>query len=222
MNFIQSLSEVFHDSFSLLLKGAGKTFELAFLSLLVATILGLVFGMLRISTNKFLRFIAHAYLSIIRGTPLYVQLVFSYFVLLPAIFGQSIDPFTAGALALSLNAGAYLVEIFRGGIESIDKGQMEAGRAIGFTHFQTMRYIILPQAVKRMIPSFVNQFIITLKDTSLLSTIGIMELMYSGQTIYSVNFKILEVLTIVAFMYWVIVTLLTIVANWIERRMAQS
>jgi polar amino acid transport system permease protein/polar amino acid transport system substrate-binding protein len=222
MDFIHSLIEVFRDSFPLLLKGAGKTFQLAFLSLIVATILGLFFGMLRISKNKFLRFIAHVYLSIIRGTPLYVQLVFSYFVLLPIIFGQSIDPFTAGALALSLNAGAYLVEIFRGGIESIDKGQMEAGRAIGFTHFQTMRYIILPQAVKRMVPSFVNQFIITLKDTSLLSTIGIMELMYSGQTIYSVNFKTFEVLTIVALMYWLIVTLLTMAANWIERRMAQS
>jgi len=222
MNFIESLYDVFLDSLPILLHGAAKTFQLAVLSLIAATILGLVFGMLRISTNKMLRFIAHIYLSVIRGTPLYVQLVFSYFALLPAIFGQSIDPFTAGALALSLNAGAYLVEIFRGGIESIDKGQMEAGRAIGFTHFQTMRYIILPQAIKRMVPSFVNQFIITLKDTSLLSAIGVMELMYSGQTIYSVNFKTFEVLTIVAFMYWAIVTLLTSVANWIERRMAQS
>ncbi|MFD6441928.1 amino acid ABC transporter permease, partial [Peribacillus sp. NPDC060186] len=172
------------ESMPLLLRGAVMTIELALLSLLIATALGLLFGMLRVSPNKYLQSIAKAYVSIIRGTPLYVQIIFFYFGLFPILFGRATSPIQAGIFVLSLHAGAYLVEIFRTGIESIDRGQMEAGRALGFNLGQTMRHIILPQAVRRMIPAFVNQFIISIKDTSLLATIGIMELTYSAQNIY--------------------------------------
>ncbi|KMY55589.1 MULTISPECIES: amino acid ABC transporter permease [Bacillaceae] len=208
------------DSMPLLLQGVQKTIELALLSLLLATTLGLVFGIMRVSKKAYLQVPAKVYVSIIRGTPLYVQIIFFYFGLFPLIFGRATSPITAGIFVLSLHAGAYLVEIFRAGIESIDRGQFEAGRALGFTHGQTMRYIILPQAIKRMIPAFVNQFIISIKDTSLLATIGIAELTYSAQTIYAVNFKAFEFLAAVGVMYWVIINALTWFSHWIERRLS--
>ncbi|MDM5214374.1 amino acid ABC transporter permease [Peribacillus sp. NJ4] len=209
------------ESMPLLLRGAVMTIELALLSLLIATALGLLFGMLRVSPNKYLQSIAKAYVSIIRGTPLYVQIIFFYFGLFPILFGRATSPIQAGIFVLSLHAGAYLVEIFRTGIESIDRGQMEAGRALGFNLGQTMRHIILPQAVRRMIPAFVNQFIISIKDTSLLATIGIMELTYSAQNIYAVNFRAFEFLAAVGVLYWILINVLTQISNWIERRLVE-
>lgn len=206
------------DQIPLLLKGAWKTIELAIFSLFFAAIIGLVFGLFRVSRSKILRAITKFYVSLIRGTPLYVQLIFFYFGVFPLIIKGSIEPTTAGIFVLSLNAGAYLVEIFRGGIESIDRGQMEAGRASGLSYWQTMRHVILPQAVKRMIPAFLNQFIISLKDTSLFATIGVAELTYTAQTIYSINFKAFQFLTAIAVMYWIIITLLTWMATFLEKR----
>ncbi|MGZ0051524.1 amino acid ABC transporter permease [Brevibacillus gelatini] len=208
------------DASPLLLKGLESTIKVAFLSLLFATVLGLFFGLLRVSKRKWLQMIAKVYVSIIRGTPLYVQVIFFYFGVFPLLFGRATDAVSAGIFVLSLNAGAYLVEIFRAGIESIDKGQMEAGRAIGFTHGQTMAYIILPQAIKRMIPAIVNQFIISIKDTSLLATIGIAELTFTAQTIYAVNFKAFEFLGTIAVIYWVLIYVLTWFSHWLERRLA--
>lgn len=208
------------DASPLLLKGLENTIKVAFLSLLFATILGLFFGLLRVSKRKTLQMIAKVYVSIIRGTPLYVQVIFFYFGLFPLVFGRATDAVSAGIFVLSLNAGAYLVEIFRAGIESIDKGQMEAGRAIGFTHGQTMAYIIMPQAIKRMIPAIVNQFIISIKDTSLLATIGIAELTFTAQTIYAVNFKAFEFLGAIGIIYWVLIYVLTAFSHWLERRLA--
>ncbi|MED4754404.1 amino acid ABC transporter permease [Brevibacillus choshinensis] len=208
------------DAAPLLMKGLENTVKVAFLSLLFATILGLSFGLLRVSKRPILQMIAKVYVSIIRGTPLYVQVIFFYFGLFPLVFGRATDAVSAGIFVLSLNAGAYLVEIFRAGIESIDKGQMEAGRAIGFSHGQTMTYIIMPQAIKRMIPAIVNQFIISIKDTSLLATIGIAELTFSAQTIYAVNFKAFEFLGAVGIMYWMLINVLTRFSHWLERRLA--
>lgn len=208
------------DASPLLLKGLENTIKVAFLSLWFATILGLFFGLLRVSKRKALQLVAKVYVSIIRGTPLYVQVIFFYFGLFPLVFGRATDAVSAGIFVLSLNAGAYLVEIFRAGIESIDKGQMEAGRAIGFTHGQTMAYIIMPQAIKRMIPAIVNQFIISIKDTSLLATIGIAELTFTAQTIYAVNFKAFEFLGAVGIIYWVLIYVLTLFSHWLERRLA--
>ncbi|OIK10741.1 amino acid ABC transporter permease [Bacillus sp. MUM 116] len=212
--------KLIEESMPILLRGALETIELAFLSLLLATILGLIFGIMRVSRIKYLQVLAKVYVSIIRGTPLYVQIIFFYFGLFPILFGRATSPITAGVFVLSLHAGAYLVEIFRAGIESIDRGQSEAGRALGFTHGQTMSYIILPQAVKRMIPTFVNQFIISIKDTSLLATIGIAELTYSAQTIYAVNFKAFEFLAVVGVMYWIVINLLTWFSHWLEGRLS--
>lgn len=122
-------------------------------------------------------------------------------------------------IAITINAAAYLVEIFRAGINSIDKGQMEAGRSIGFSYWQTMRLIVLPQAVRRMIPAFVNQFIVSIKDTSLLSAIGIAELTFSGQSIYAANFRAFEILFAVGVLYFVIIYTLSLLSRWLERRL---
>lgn len=201
-----------------LLKGLEYTLEITSISLLLAMLIGLVMGLMRISTVAIFRAVATAYIYIIRGTPLFVQILFIYFGL-PAKFGFKLSAFSAGIIAISLNAGAYLVEIFRAGIESIDRGQMEAGRSLGFSYAQTMLLIILPQAIRRMIPAFVNQFIISLKDTSLLSVIGITELTMQGQSIYAVNFRAFEILTGVAVLYFVVIFVLSIFAGWLERRL---
>jgi glutamine transport system permease protein len=181
-------------------------------------VIGLGMGLLRISQNLLPRFIATFYVDIIRGTPLLVQILFIY-IGIPSVFGLRLSEYTAGIIAISINAGAYLVEIFRAGIQSINRGQMEAGRSLGFSYGQTMRLIILPQAIKIMTPAFVNQFIISLKDTSLLSIIGIAELLMQGQSIYAVNFRAFQILGAVAVFYFVIIYALTLFSRWLERRM---
>lgn len=212
---------VVKEAMPLLLKGYAVTIEVTALSLIFALIIGLVMGLLRISGKPVLSAIASLYLNVIRGTPLLIQILFIYYGL-PMAFGVKMEQFTAGVIAISINAGAYLMEIFRAGIESIDKGQMEAGRSLGFSYAQTMRLIILPQAVRRMTPAFVNQFIISLKDTSLLSVIGIMELTMQGQSIYAMNFKAFQILTVVAVMYFCLIFALTILSGWLERRLVLS
>ncbi|MDE5414504.1 amino acid ABC transporter permease [Alkalihalobacterium chitinilyticum] len=201
-----------------LLKGLWITVLITVISLLIALVIGLAFGLCSISRNKLLRAIATIYVDLIRGTPILVQILFIYFGL-PSATSITLTAFTAGVIAISINAGAYLVEIFRAGINSIDKGQMEAGRTLGFSYAQTMRIIILPQAVRRMIPAFVNQFIVSIKDTSLLSVIGIAELTMSGQSIYAMNFRAFEILGMVGILYFVLIYTLTLFSRWLERRL---
>mgnify|MGYP000931343995 FL=1 len=170
------------------------TIELSIISLVAATIIGIIVGLVNTSKSKsvimkILKAIANLYIYIIRGTPMLVQILIIYFGL-----GQMLRPtgfrwlniggtFTAGTVALSLNAGAYMAEIVRGGIEAVDKGQIEAARSLGLTYGKTMKKIVLPQALRTMLPSIINQFIISIKDTSLLSVIGLTELTNVGKTI---------------------------------------
>lgn len=213
--------EIIRDSLPTLLQGLMVTLQLTSISLVLATCIGLIMGLFRISQNKLLSLLAVGYVYLIRGTPLLVQILFIYYGI-PKVFDIRLAAFTAGVIAVSLNAGAYLVEIFRAGIESIERGQMEAGRSLGFTYGQTMRLIILPQAVRRMIPAFVNQFIISLKDTSLLSVIGIAELTMQGQSIYAMNFRAFEILTAVGAIYLIVISCLTLLSAWLERRLSRS
>ena len=201
-----------------LLSGLVLTLQITSVSLVCALIIGLALGLARISQSAILRSIATVYIYLVRGTPLLIQILFIYFAL-PAAFHFKLSPMAAGIIAVSINAGAYLVEIFRAGIESIDKGQMEAGRSLGFSYGKTMWLIILPQAVRRMIPAFVNQFIISLKDTSLLSVIGITELTMQGQSIYAMNFRAFEILSEVAALYFIIIFILTILSSKLETRL---
>lgn len=191
-------------------------------SINVASIIGIVFGLFKISRNKILRMISNVYIEIIRGTPLMVQIFVVYLGIGSAIPGFSWKSiggaFTAGAVTLTINAGAYMAEIVRGGIESVDKGQMEAARSLGMPFGKSMRRVILPQGIKIMVPSFINQFIITLKDTSILSVIGLLELTQTGKIIIARNLEGFRVWAIVAVIYLVIITVLTLLSKWIERR----
>lgn len=207
----------------LLLKSLGKTVELCFLSLVFAMIIGLIFALLNVSRVKALNVIGTIYVDAIRGVPLIVLAYFIYFGI-PAgmqALGAPIrlSALTAGIIALSMNCGAYMAEIIRAGIESVDKGQMEASRSLGLTYGKSMRLVVLPQAIKTMIPSIINQFIITLKDTSILSVIGFPELTNQGKNIAAVNFKIIETWAVVGLMYMIVIITLSKVAKYIERRL---
>lgn len=200
-----------------LLKGLWLTIVLTVVSLAIALVLGLVFGFLRVSSSKILRGIGVAYVDIFRGTPLLVQAFFIYFGI-PAALGFQMPAMTAGIITLSLNAGAYITEIIRGGIQSVDKGQMEASRSLGMNYMASMRKVVLPQAVRTMMPSFVNQAVITLKDTSILSVIGIAELTQTGKIIIARNFESFNMWLIVGLFYFVIIMALTKLSDRLEKR----
>lgn len=208
---------LFKESLPDLLKGLSVTLEVAVVALIFATLLGLVFGLMSISTNKILKGLSRIYVDIIRGTPLIVQAFFIYFGI-PGACNIKIPAFTAGVTAISLNAGAYMVEIFRAGIMAVDKGQMEAARSLGLPYGKTMKLVILPQAVRKMIPAFINQFIISLKDTSLLSVIGIKELTQSGEIIIASNYRAFETWTFVGIFYFILIMVLTYISRYIERK----
>lgn len=209
--------ELVKDSFPALMKGLWLTIVATVLSLAVALVLGVLFGFFKVSESKILRGVATTYVAIFRGTPLLVQAFFFYFGL-PQMTGQPIDVLTAGVLTLSLNAGAYMTEIVRGGIQSVDPGQLEASRSLGLSYVTSMRRVVVPQAIKIMTPSFINQFVITLKDTSLLAVIGFAELTYQGQQIYASNFRTGETLLIVAALYFIVITALTQLSNVLDRK----
>lgn len=161
------------------------------------------------------------YIESIRGTPLMVQVMFLYFGL-PLLLGMRIPPLTASIIAIAVNAGAYIAEVVRGAVQSIEKGQVEAGRSIGLSRSQTMLYIVWPQAFRRMIPPLGNQFIISLKDTSLLVVIGMGELTRTGQEIIADNFRAFEVWLTVAIIYLAITRTLSYALSVLERRMSVS
>ena len=204
-----------------LLVGMKLTIIMTFLALILAVVIGLVACLFSISKVKPLNWISGIYLSVIRGTPLLVQAFFIYFGLTSAM-GLRIPAFNAAIIVLCLNAGAYLSEIFRSGIAAVNKGQMEAARSLGLPYGVAMRKIILPQAIRIVIPSVLNQFIITLKDTSILSVIGCGELMRQGQMIVARNFRSFETYAIIAVMYYVVVIFLTKVFQMVERRLANK
>lgn len=201
-------------------KGALMTVELTIISVGIGVIIGIFGGIARVSRNPILLVPSTIYVEVIRGTPLLAQLFLVYFGL-PSL-GINLPPFTAAVIAMGINSGAYVTEIFRGGIQSIEKGQMEAARSLGLSYLQAMRYIILPQAFKRILPPLGNEFIAMLKDSSLASTIAIAELMRVGREITSRTFRSFEVLTVVALLYLAITLPLSLLVRYAERRMSVS
>lgn len=204
-------------SFPLLLVGAGVTVQITAMSVGFGLLIGMFVGIARLSTLWPVKVLASLYVDFIRGTPLLVQIFLIYFAL-PIVVGQRIDPFIAAIAACSINSGAYVAEIFRAGIQSIDKGQMEAGRSLGMTWAQTMRYIIMPQAFKRIIPPLGNEFIAMLKDSSLVSVIGFEELTRRGQLIIARTYGSFEIWLTVAFIYLVMTFTISRFVDYLERR----
>lgn len=205
------------NSFPLLLVGAGVTIKITAMSVALGVLIGLFVGIARISTLKPIRFLAAVYVDFIRGTPLLVQIFLVYFAL-PALTGQRIDPYVAAIGACSVNSGAYVAEIFRAGIQSINAGQMEAARSLGMTWGQAMRYIIVPQAFKRVIPPLGNEFIALLKDSSLVSVIGFEELTRRGQLIIAKTYGSLEIWMSVALIYLVMTLTISRFVAYLEKR----
>ena len=205
------------NSFPLLLIGAGVTIQITVLSTAIGFVIGLIVGVARISHVRLLRILAEVYVEFFRGTPLLVQIFLFYFAL-PVLTGQRIDPFIAAISACGINSGAYVAEIFRAGIQSVDEGQMEAGRSLGMTWLQTMRYIIVPQAFKRVIPPLGNEFIAMLKDSSLVSVIGFEELTRRGQLIIAKTYGSFEIWMSVAVIYLVMTLTISRFVAYLERR----
>ena len=217
------MKDIFLNNWEMLFEALGYTLLLTFFSLVCAFIIGLIFGIMSVVKVRVLNIISTVYVDAIRGVPLIVLAYFTYFgipmfIRSLGVSGFRLDALTAGTIALSLNAGAYMAEIFRAGIQSVDVGQMEAARSLGLTYGGAMRYIVLPQAIRTMIPSIINQFIISLKDTSILSVIGFPELTKAGNIIAAVNFDTFSVWGIVALMCMVVIVTLSRVAKMIERR----
>ncbi|WP_339302481.1 amino acid ABC transporter substrate-binding protein/permease [Paenibacillus sp. FSL R5-0519] len=207
--------ELIQKSLPALFKGLGNTLIYTIVSLFFAFIIGLIFGFMKVGQNKFLRGVATVFVDIFRGIPLIVLAFFIYFGI-PQAMGFTMPLFLAAILTLSLNAGAYVTEIIRGGIQSIDRGQMEAARSLGLPYRKAMIKIVIPQAVRVMIPSFINQMVITLKDTSILSVIGLVELTQSGKIVIARTFSSFDIWLTVAVMYLIVIITLTKVADYLE------
>ncbi len=214
---------IIKDALPVLLQGAKLTVLYSIATIIFASIVGLVFALLKLSRAALMRRIGEIYVHIFRGLPLLVEIFYIYFALpvfLP--LHKWFDPYftpIAGVLALTLNEGAYVTEILRAGILSIRKGQTEAALSIGMTQWQAMRYIVLPQAFKRVIPPLANQFIQTIKDTSLLSVISISELTRQGEIIISTTFAALQIWTAVAIIYLIVIWSLSGLSGYLERRL---
>lgn len=201
-----------------LARGALLTLFLTATSMIFGTLIGFPLALMKLSNSWFARSVAAVYGSFVRGLPLLVQILLVYFAL-PLLTGMRLPAIFAGAVAMALYTAGFMAEVFRAGIQSVDKGQMEAGRSIGFGRWQTMRLVVLPQAFWIMLPNVANQFSITLKNTSLLSVIGVTELTMAGQTIYAMNFDTVRVLALVGVMYFFIVLIAEQITAYIERKM---
>jgi polar amino acid transport system permease protein len=200
------------------LKGTGLTIGLSLAGIFLGTIIGLFIGLGKIQSNKWLALPFVWYINFFRGTPLFVQILLIHFGVVPYFIGET-NAIAAAIIALSLNAAAYIAEIFRAGIQSIDKGQMEASRSLGMTHVQAMKHVILPQAVKRMIPPLGNEFIVLIKESSIAAIIAAPELMYWSRAMQGQYYKVWEPYISAAVIYLVLTLTLSFVLNRIERRL---
>ena len=229
LNFIQK------DRWLSLLRGLENTLLITLFAAIIGILLGIIVAAVRTTYDNnsesmkyqksfgyyilgFFNAICKIYLTIIRGTPVVVQLLIIYFI----IFANSTNDLLVATIAFGINSGAYVAEILRGGIMSIDKGQFEAGRSIGFNYFQTMLYVIIPQVFKNVLPTLLNEFIVLLKETSVAGYVGIMDLTRAGNSIRGVTFSAFMPLIAVALIYLVIVMILTWLVGKVERRLRKS
>ncbi len=211
-----AIYNIFMDNLTAFMNATVVTLKLTFVSLVLAMFIGLVFAFFKISGNRLLYGTAQLYITVIRGTPLIVQLMFLYFGIIKIVV---LPAFWAGSLALAIHAGAYIAEIFRGTIQSIDRGQMEAARSLGMSYPLAMRRIILPQAFKRAIPPLGNQFIIGLKDSSLVAYLGVAEVYGTALYAQAANFQPFETYMVAGFYYLFLVVIFTFLVNKLEKKL---
>ncbi|MGM0882410.1 MAG: amino acid ABC transporter permease [Bacillota bacterium] len=199
------------------LQGAWLTLQLSFFGVILGTVLGVLMALMRISRIWVLKALASTYIEVIRGTPMLVQVFIIHYGLTG--FGINLPAFISGVVALTINSAAYMAEVFRAGIEAIDKGQTEAARSLGMTQGMTMRLIILPQAFRNMLPAIGNEFIIIIKDSSLISAVGIAELMFNARTVQGITFRPMEPLLAAAALYFVMTFTLSKLLGALESRL---
>lgn len=215
------------DNMLFMLKGAGISLLIATCGLVMGTLIGTVGAMCKLSESKFLRTLANVYVEFIRGTPMLLQILFLFLVLPWAVkqitgTGFIANAYIIGTVAIGINSGAYSTELIRSGIQSIDKGQTEAGKALGLSHAQIMKSVVLPQSFKRIVPPMVNEFIVLIKDSSLISTIGGIELLQSSQILGTRFYNYLIPLMLASVMYLAMTLTVSFVAKKIEKRLAES
>lgn len=229
MNIFAKMGEIISTYYLWLLEGVGYTLLVSLVSTVIGLIIGVLIGMYRTMPdpkNGFLRalkkigdWILAVYIEVFRGTPMMVQamVIFWGFALLNG--GRTLDVVFSGMLIVSINTGAYMAEIVRGGIISVDKGQTEGAAAIGMTHFQTMTRVVLPQALRNIMPSVANEFVINIKDTSVLNVIGFTELYFQAESIFAINLDAFSTYLLVAAIYFVLTFTVTRILRFIEKKM---
>ena len=225
-------SFIYDDRYTLYLEGLKNTLILTVLALLLGLVLGVIVALVRSTWDKngaemkgpakvilqITNYVCNLYLTVIRGTPVIVQLMIWYFI----IFASSRNKVLVAAFAFGINSGAYVAEIIRGGIMSVDDGQTEAGRSLGFGYINTMRFIVLPQAFKAVLPALANEFIVLLKETSVAGYVGLMDLGYAGNTVGGISFDYLFPLLVTAAIYLILVIFFTNLVKRLERRLCNS
>ena len=211
----------FIPSMPYILKGILVTLKIVILAGVIGFILGIILSLFKISTIKFLGWIADIYTSIFRGTPLVLQLMLIYYGS-PQLVGYQIEPYTAAILSFALNSGAYISEIIRAGILAVDKGQREASMALGVPYGKMMWDIILPQAMKNILPALMNEFISLTKESAIVTTIGVMDVMRRSYQVGAENYSFFEPLLIAGLIYYLMVITLTFLGKAVERRMRRS
>ena len=195
------------------------TLKVSLIALLIGLLLGIVICLAKISTIKVLNVLATIYVEVIRNTPILVQIMIIYFAL-PEV-GISFTPFMSAIIALSINSGAYVSEIFRSGILAIDKGQMEAGRSLGLSYFQTMKFIILPQALKNSLPALGNEFISLVKESSIVYFVGVADIMFAANTVKNATYETFGPYLIAAAIYFIITSVLSLLVKRLEKKLAK-
>ncbi|MFL4498718.1 ABC transporter substrate-binding protein/permease [Weissella sp. MSCH1] len=213
----QSIWSLIKENKAALFDGLIKTLQLTIVGIVLAAIWGVLLGVMGVAPSKVIRGLSSVIIYIFRGLPMLV-LAFFIYIGIPNLTGQKIPAFTAGVVTLILNEGAYIGAFVRGGFRSVDPGQLEAARSLGMPYGKAMRKVVMPQGIRLTIPSFINQFIITLKDTSILSAIGIIELTQTGTLIIARNLQGFKVWLMIAVLYLIVITVLTWLSNWVEKR----
>lgn len=229
MNIFQKMADIFAKYHQMIFKGIGYTMLVSIIGTIIGLVIGLLIGVFRTMPtpkNKFLRilkkaadWILSAYVEIFRGTPMMVQAMVIFWGFALINNGVTLNVVFAGLFIVSINTGAYMAEIVRGGIISVSKGQFEGAHAIGMTHAQTMFYVVIPQVLRNILPSVANEFVINIKDTSVLNVIGFTELYFVAYTINSINYQTFATYLLVAIIYFVLTFTITRILRLIEKKM---